>query len=263
MLRRALLNVGEYHLDRFAPDIALEAERFYREEVEPNRYSRTADFTLQQIRGAPTHKTVENYRVRYHSRPETGRRRSYTGNFDHSLDPEFYGAYCLFTDFSGIANPFAVACASAGEWLLAIAAGAPGRERVHHEMVGPRFLHDGHEILCSLPSRKFSTEQTAKIFADTVASVRNGVYHGALVYATDVLAAQSGELDGLAIAQRTPTSTCFIGPVVVFPSPSVKAFQQPPTERFRRDRGQRPGTRHGLKPVMHRTTNLAYTQRST
>src|SRR5260221_5433524 len=140
MLRRALYNVGNYQQTAFAPDIALDIETFYREEVEPNRYSRTADFTLQEIRGVGVHECNESFRVRYHSRPEPTRRRSYTGSFEHTMDPEFYGKYYLFTDFSGIANPFAIGCSSAVEWLLTITEGAAGRERVHHEMVVQRLL---------------------------------------------------------------------------------------------------------------------------
>ena len=185
MLRQALENVGEYEVRRFSPDIAPDVEQFYRETVEPRRYSRTADFTLRQIRGTAMHAPEEDYRVRLHTRPSSTRRRSYTGSFRHRFDPIHYGRFYLFDDIDSVQNPFCVPCESAVEWFTQISDRAT---RVHHELVGQAVLTPEGMVNFATTSRKFPESDRAKVLTDTVSALRSGVYPAAYVYRDDVLA---------------------------------------------------------------------------
>jgi len=182
MLSRALEIVGEYEARRFDTDVAPDVERFYRDEVEPRRYSRTADFTLREIRGTDMHAPVEDYRVRLHTRPSLSRRRSYTGAFRHEFDPAHYGRFYLFDRLAGIQNPFCVPCTNATEWFLQISDGAT---RVHHELVGQAVATQAGLVNFATTSRWFSEEDRQRVLADTVAAVRCGVYAGAYVWRED------------------------------------------------------------------------------
>lgn len=185
MLARALANLGEYEDCRFDADVAPDVERFYRDVIEPNRYSRTADFTFREIRGgADLHAEAEGYRVRFHTRPEPKRRRSYTGAFEHPFDPTHYGRYLLFDRLDGVRNPFCVPCRSGLEWVRRT---CDNPDRVHHEAVGLTLPDgEGHAVNVALASRKFSEPDRAAIFADTVSALRTGVYGAALVYREDL-----------------------------------------------------------------------------
>jgi hypothetical protein len=187
MLRLALQSVGEYEARRFDPDIAPDVERFYREEVEPRRYSRTADFTLRQIRGVERdmHAPAEGYRVRLHTRPSPKKRRSYTGAFLHEFDPAHYGRFYLFDRPEGIENPFCVPCGSALEWFTKASDGAT---RVHHELVGQAVPTPVGLVNFATTSRKFPESDRQKVLGDTAAALRSGVYAAAFVYREDALA---------------------------------------------------------------------------
>lgn len=188
MLRQALENVGDYEARRFYTDIAPEVERFYREVVEPRRYSRTADFTLRQIRGVEMHAPVEGYRVRLHTRPSPRSRRSYTGAFEHAFDPAHYGHYYLFDHLEGIDNPFCVPCRNAVEWFVQVSDSAT---RVHHELVGQAASTDQGLVNFATTSRKFPETDRPKVLADTISALRTGVYDAAFVYHDDVVASPS------------------------------------------------------------------------
>ena len=204
MLRRALDNVGDYEARRFDADIAPDFERFYRDEVEPNRYSRTADFTLREIRAADPHADIENYRVRLHTRPTPERRRAYTGAFTHRFDPEHYGRYYLFDRLSGIRNPFCVACTNAEEWFVQVSSAA---DRVHHELVGQTVRDtDGRTVNFATTSRKFPEPDREKILRDTLSALRTGVYDAAYIYPSDALASPTPLGDDIT-ATPTPIGT--------------------------------------------------------
>ncbi len=69
MMARALENFGEYHVADFDGTVLQDVERFYRDIVEPNRYSRTADFTLRQIRQRDNpRENPAQFRARFHTR---------------------------------------------------------------------------------------------------------------------------------------------------------------------------------------------------
>src|SRR4029079_6209350 len=96
MLREALRQLGDFFTGRFDPALIENVERFYRETVEPNRYSRTADFPLREIASPSPPPSKARYRARFHTRPTKDQSGCYYGNFDHTFDPEHFGRYYLF-----------------------------------------------------------------------------------------------------------------------------------------------------------------------
>jgi hypothetical protein len=191
MLRKALIQLGDFYTGKFDPTLAVDVERFYRETVEPSRYSPTADFTLREILHPSPHLP---YRARFHTRPTKEKSACYYGYFDHTFDSEHFGRYYLFDDFNCVCNPFAIRCANGIEWFFKIQQIA---QRINHELLGQAYIDIGpmlgleaNSSKCSLyfgtPSRQFALADRRRIVADTLSSVRNGVYDLALVYGEDL-----------------------------------------------------------------------------
>lgn len=195
MLARALENVAEYHVGDFDGTTVQDVEQFYRTVVEPNRYSRTADFTLRQIRQRDNpHENPARFRVRFHTRPTAEKSRSHLGIFLRSFEPAYYGRYYLFDGLDGVRNPFAVSCLNGVEWFLKIQEVAL---RINHEIQGQAYadvrsvlgLPPGGSRLSfyfGTPSLKFPCDVTKQIIQDTIQSVRDCIYDMALVYRDDL-----------------------------------------------------------------------------
>jgi hypothetical protein len=211
MMAKALENIGEYHVGDFDGTVLRDVERFYRDIVEPNRYSRTADFTLRQIRQRDNpHENPARFRARFHTRPTAEESRSYLGIFLQSFEPSYYGRYYLFDRLDGVRNPFAVACSHGVEWFLRIQKVA---SRINHEIQGQAYA-DVRSILglpaCSscqslylgTPSRKFPRDVTERIIQDVIQSLRNRVYNTALVYRGDLQGQDHSDLSNAPVGDE-------------------------------------------------------------
>jgi hypothetical protein len=209
MLARALQNVKEYHVGEFDGSVLQDVEVFYRTVVEPNRYSRTADFTLRQIgqRHDP-HDNPAKFSARFHTRPSAGSSRSHQGFFAHPFDPSYYGRYYVFDRIDGVRNPFALSCSHGVDWFLKIQCVAL---RINHELQGQAYrdvrsvlgipTSDGPlSLYFGTPSRKFPSEVTKRIVEDVVQSVRNRVYDMAFVYRGDLRGQECSDLRQTAVA---------------------------------------------------------------
>ena len=194
MLAKALKNVAEYHIGEFDPAILPQLEPFYRKVIEPNRYSRTADFTLREIHGDQPHENPAKFRARFHTKPTTGKNKSHVAFFLQHFEPSYYGKYFLFDCLDGVRSPFAVPCSNGIEWFLDIQKVAL---RINHEIQGQAYM-DARSTLglppgsvtrtlyFGTPSRKFAGDTTARIVQEVTESLRNGVYDMALVYQDDL-----------------------------------------------------------------------------
>ena len=211
MLARALDNVGEYHVGDFDGTALQDVEEFYRTVVEPNRYSRTADFTLRQIRQRDNpHENPARFRAHFHTRPTAKQSRSYVGVFLHLFDPAHYGRYYLFDRLDGVRNPFAISCSHGLEWFLKIQNVAL---RINHEIQGQAYGDvrsvlglplDGRRqtLYFGTPSRKFPRDVTKEIIKDVIQSMRNRVYDMALVYRGDLQGQDYSDLRHAAVGHE-------------------------------------------------------------
>ncbi|MFC1616513.1 DUF1152 domain-containing protein [Patescibacteria group bacterium] len=194
LLHEALQRLPERFDGKFSPELIAPLERFYREVVEPNRYSRTADYTLKEIMGI-SHANPDSYRARLHTNPEPGQpSNQYYGYFQHHFDPQFFGSYHLFDNLQDVENPFEKECDNGIEWFVAV---QDARTRINHELNGQSYDLGavlkreelrGERLYFGTPSHKFSPEVRGQIIDDVLASVRNGVFAAALVYTEDILA---------------------------------------------------------------------------
>jgi hypothetical protein len=207
MLRMALSRIPERVEGAFKPEAVSDVVRLYRDKVEPNRKSRTADHTIKQILG----ETIENptpYRGRFHIKVKEGDTRLHYGNFDHYQAPEFFGKFYLFDHLQQVNNPFAFACFNGIEWFLHVQNKAT---KVNHELNGQSysdvgaFLNyyalEGKSLFFGTPSRKFDEQAQAMIALECVESIKNGIYDAALMYRPD--GSMPADADGVRYAPIT------------------------------------------------------------
>lgn len=189
MLYAALEKPDEVLVGQFDPEVVEKSIQFYREVVEPVRYSRTADFTIKGICGERIPGPVE-YRARFHvTTAKDEKAKVYYGNFQHQLDESFTGKYYLFEDLRGVNNRFAVKVKNGLEWFLKIQSEG---YRFNHELNGQAYMDlykavgaDGSRkvsLLFGTPSAKFEPVDQRLILCDILAAVENGVYDGAIVW---------------------------------------------------------------------------------
>lgn len=186
-LQAALQRIEPYLEGKFDPATIAPIEDFYRRWVEPNRVSRTANFTLRSIHGEHIEPTL--FRARFYTHPSASIERRYYGEFLHHFDPAFAGCYYLFDSLEGVANPFEKSCSSGLDWFLQIQ--GIGRA-VNHELNGQSYrLTDSREsnpktsLYFGTPSHRFATDVRREIMADIAASIGNGVFDAALIYRSD------------------------------------------------------------------------------
>lgn len=163
---------------------------FYRQHIEPNRYSRTADFTIREIDGTG-HDNPAVFHGRFHTQTSVGAPVNvHYGKYMHYQDPRYFGKYYLFSEISRVRNPFAFACSSGISWYLRV---QNNRTRINHELNGQAYddigvvlkqdsLH-GVSLFFGTPSRKFNAQAQYAIYEEVVQAVTNGVYNMAFVYA--------------------------------------------------------------------------------
>ena len=168
-------------------------ERFYRDVVEPNRKSWTADLTFRTIHNDPELTAPINFnRTRFATHPtRDGKPKMYNTGFQHQLDPALHGVYVLF-DSAGllaIDNPFEVACVSGLDWFFGIQGN--GHARANHELQGFEYANleaqVGSQVATAGSSahRRDDSTPTAAI-ARLVASVACGRFDSAM-FTEDVL----------------------------------------------------------------------------
>ena len=199
MLAQALTTLGEHVRGRFDPEVVAPVERFYREVVEQNRKSWTADLTFRTIHNSPELAAPINFnRTRFATYPtRDGKPNVYHAGFSHQLDPTLHGVYVLF-DSAGllaIDNPFEVACVSGLDWFFGIQGN--GHARANHELQGFEYASleaqvglpstsTQHSVFFGTPSRRFLDTDCRAIAQDVVASVSCGRFDSALMFTEDV-----------------------------------------------------------------------------
>jgi hypothetical protein len=186
LLYEALDKVEPFE-DSFHEEDVIEVINFYRQTVEPNRYSRTTDFTMKEIQGI-AHDNPAPFRGRFHVKTKNGEKSQVNyGDFQHYQDPYFFGKYYLFTDVSKVQNPFAIACSNGIEWFVNIQSQS---KKINHELNGQCYdlsgtlegVDKGTLMFFGTPSRKFNENQQKEIAQQIALSIENGVYNLALVY---------------------------------------------------------------------------------
>lgn len=162
---------------------------FYRDTVEVNRYSRTTDYTIQEICGVK-HDNPSNFRGRFHTHPslDVGV-KVYYGYFKHLQDEAFFGKYYLFKDIDLIDNIYSKGARSGIEWFLNV---QTQDTKINHELNGQSYNRVGEILNCKelnetslffcTPSRKFSEDQQLEIIDDVSSGILNSSYDLAFIY---------------------------------------------------------------------------------
>jgi hypothetical protein len=162
---------------------------FYRNIVEPNRYSRTTDYTIREITGE-LHDNPSGFRGRFHTKKSlTDKSTVYYGNFEHQQDPSFYGKYYLFNNIDNVLNLYSNAANNGIEWFISV---QKENTKINHELNGQSYTNIGKilnksefnnlSLLFGTPSRKFNEKQQKDIVKDISESVLNNVYDFSLIY---------------------------------------------------------------------------------
>lgn len=189
MLKKALALLPDVAEHSFNQSDVQPVIDFYRQTVEPNRYSRTTDYTIKEITGEG-HENPSLFRGRFHVQPHPREAsKVYYGNFMHKQDSYFYGKFYLFTDISQLKNPYAFECSNGVEWVLKVQS---CKEKINHELNGQTYSDlgkvlnspelKGRSLFFATPSHKFNAEQISEIIDLTVCAIRFDVYDCALVY---------------------------------------------------------------------------------
>lgn len=165
------------------PEACRDIESLHRQWVEPNRYSRTMDFTLRTLYG-PELPGQAPFRARFHvPTPSNTPPIVHYGVFDHRMDSAHAGRFVLFEDLDGLDNPFAIDCDHALDWLTRI----PRSEKpINHELCGQtisgldRALEQpelaGARLFIATPSSKFTPEQRSNILSECRAAQLQGAF---------------------------------------------------------------------------------------
>lgn len=189
MLHNALAllpGVTEYSFDK--NDISQFLE-FYRNTVEPNRYSRTTDYTLLEIT-EKEHDNPSNFRGRFHVKTHpTEKSTVFYGFFSHYQNPDFFGKFYLFTNIEQVTNLYSQKTYNGIEWFLNVQSQAT---KINHELNGQSYQNIGailqkpilnnHSLFFGTPSRKFNPHQQVEIAKEISKSILYGIYDHAIIY---------------------------------------------------------------------------------
>lgn len=189
MLHKALSllpGVKEYSFNKntVAPFV-----EFYRDTVEPNRYSRTTDYTLLEIT-EKGHDNPSNFRGRFHVKTHpTDKSAVFYGFFSHYQHPEFFGKFYLFTNIDQVTNLYSKKSHNGIEWFLNVQTEAT---KINHELNGQSYqdigallqqpLLDNQSLFFGTPSRKFNPHQQVEIAKEISKSILYGIYDHAIIY---------------------------------------------------------------------------------
>lgn len=189
LLRSALNRIPDRIEGTFDAQCLKDIFSFYRKNIEPNRHSRTADFTIKEIDGSG-HDNPALFRGRFHVQVSKQEKPTvHYGDYQHEQDPYFYGKYYLFSDLSQVSNPYAFACSSGISWFARV---QNDKTRVNHELNGQAYMDvgsvlkkpslDGVSLFFGTPSHRFDDNAQKAIATEVAQSVLNGVYDMAIVY---------------------------------------------------------------------------------
>lgn len=186
LLDKALEKLNAYEGTFYEEDVK-DVINFYRETVEPNRYSRTTDFTMREIQGIE-HDNPAQFRGRFHVKTKSNEQSIVNyGTFEHYQDKKYFSKYYLFTDIDEVNNPFAISCFNGLEWFVNI---QNQKDKINHELNGQSynlkgiisFIENDVSLFFGTPSRKFNTVQQEEIAKQISLAVKNNVYDLVLVY---------------------------------------------------------------------------------
>lgn len=185
MLKNALKKVNPQENSFNKEDIRSFSD-FYREKIEPNRYSRTTDYTLLEIEGKE-HPNPSPFRGRFHV-PSNTESLKYYGNFNHTQSEEYYGKYYIFDNITMIENRFSVQALNGIDWFLNI---QKKETKINHELNGQSYnlkmitkdenLKD-KKIFFGTPSRKFNEALQNEIQEKIIQNVLDGSIDFAIIY---------------------------------------------------------------------------------
>lgn len=189
MLSLALQSLNGYYEGIFEEKDVTEVIDFYRNIVEINRYSRTTDFTIQEIQKI-AHDNPAKFRGRFHIQEKIGEKRKlHYGNFIHYQDPIYFGKYYLFDNISNVKTQFAIECKNGIEWFVNI---QNTETKINHELNGQSYMNlfevwsdselNNKSLFFGTPSRKFTEQQHQEITNQVINSVLNNVYDSAIIY---------------------------------------------------------------------------------
>jgi hypothetical protein len=125
---------------------------FYKNQIEPKRYSRTADYSIKELDKNTYHSNPSVFRARFNIMGE-----KFYGNFSHLQDEKFYGKYYSFNDVSQVNNVFCIECNSSLEWYLKL--NEVSTDKLNHELNG-QIIGD---IYFGTPSDRFTDDQQIEI----------------------------------------------------------------------------------------------------
>jgi len=188
MLNNAMSLISDIRQYSFKKDDVTPFVNFYRNIVEKNRYSRTTDYTIQEICGE-RHPNPSDFRGRFHLKTSEEKSDVYYGYFSHLQNESFFGKYYLFKDISKIENVYAEKAENGIKWFLNV---QKQDSKINHELNGQSYsnigkilnseLLDGISLFFATPSRKFNETDQIKIAKGVGKSIENKVYDIALVY---------------------------------------------------------------------------------
>lgn len=159
---------------------------FYREKIEPNRYSRTTDYTLLEIEGQ-SHPNPSLFRGRFHV-PSNVESLKYYGNFQHLQSEQYYGKYYIFESLDNVQNRFSIPVSNGLEWFISI---QKKDTKINHELNGQSYnlslltknkKFKDKQIFFGTPSRKFNDELQKEIQNKIIENVINGSIDFAIIY---------------------------------------------------------------------------------
>jgi hypothetical protein len=189
MLEKAMSLIPDIKEHSFNKEDVNSFITFYRDIVEPNRYSRTTDYTILEISNQKKD-NPSKFRGRFHTKTNKGlKSKVYYGNFNHFQDESYFGKYYLFKDISSINNVYSKGVKSGLEWFINV---QKQDSKINHELNGQSYSNLGKilnnsefdflSLLFATPSRKFNDHLQKEIIKDISLSILNKVYNFALIY---------------------------------------------------------------------------------
>lgn len=185
---------------------------FYRECVEPLRYSRTADFAIREMEGAG-HENPAVYRGRFHALAAGGEGQAgkvFYGNFMRAFDESRYGKFYVYGGVEAVQNPFALDCASTLEWFMKVQS---EDEKLNCEMNGQTLpdlgsvlgdaRYAGESMYFATPSRLFGEKDSLEISALGAGALKDGACCWMVMW--------QGAWEALPAEEKAGLSACGLG----------------------------------------------------
>lgn len=188
MLEKSLNLISDIKEYDFKKEEVEKFNKFYREIVEKNRYSRTTDYTLKEI-FKDEHDNPSNFRARFHIKINENNSKKHYGVFSHYQNKQYYGKYYIFEELKNINNIYSIKTKNGIEWFLSV---QKEKTKINHELNGQSYNNvgellkikelEGLSLFFGTPSKKFNNQQQEDIVVDISKSILNKVYDFALIY---------------------------------------------------------------------------------